>query len=164
MLRDKNLVPLSHQHQHALALCVRLDRALKANQVDLQAWQSEIQAIFQQEVEIHFGAEEKELFPLADRFPQFAGLVGELRAEHGILRDLFTRAAARKLDEAHLFTFAQILAQHIRKEERQLFEGLQKLMSADQLSALGAALEQALNHASRACILPNPATRLRPDR
>ena len=29
MLRDRNLIPLSHQHQHALALCVRLDRALQ---------------------------------------------------------------------------------------------------------------------------------------
>ena len=27
MLRDKNLVPLSRQHQHALALCVRINRA-----------------------------------------------------------------------------------------------------------------------------------------
>ena len=28
MLRDNNLIPLSHQHQHALALCVQIDRAL----------------------------------------------------------------------------------------------------------------------------------------
>ena len=27
MLRDKSLIPLSHQHQRALALCVRIDRA-----------------------------------------------------------------------------------------------------------------------------------------
>ncbi len=27
MLRNKSLVPLSRQHQHALALCVRIDRA-----------------------------------------------------------------------------------------------------------------------------------------
>ena len=30
MLRDRNLIPLSRQHQHALALCVRLDRDLKS--------------------------------------------------------------------------------------------------------------------------------------
>jgi len=45
MLRDKNLIPLSHQHQHALALCVRLDRALQAGEVDAEAWQAEIQQI-----------------------------------------------------------------------------------------------------------------------
>jgi hypothetical protein len=27
MLRDKGLIPLSRQHQHALALCVRIERA-----------------------------------------------------------------------------------------------------------------------------------------
>ena len=62
MLRDKNLVPLSRQHQHALALCVRLDRAIQAGGVDLEAWQAEIQQIFEQEITFHFAAEEKELF------------------------------------------------------------------------------------------------------
>jgi hypothetical protein len=63
MLRDKNLVPLSHQHQHALALCVRLDRALLAGEVDPVPWQAEIQQIVEQEIMIHFAAEEKEVFP-----------------------------------------------------------------------------------------------------
>ena len=65
MLRDKNLVPLSHQHQHCLALCVRLDRAIQAGDVDLEAWQAEIQQMFEQEIAFHFAAEEKELFPVA---------------------------------------------------------------------------------------------------
>ena len=63
MLRDKNLIPLSHQHQHCLALCVRLDRAIQAGGVDLEAWQAEIQQMFEQEIAFHFAAEEKELFP-----------------------------------------------------------------------------------------------------
>ena len=46
MLRDKALIPLSHQHQHCLALCVRLDRAIQADDVDLEAWQAEVQQIF----------------------------------------------------------------------------------------------------------------------
>src|SRR6266568_3315215 len=75
MLRDKNLIPLSRQHQHALALCVRIDRAIQAGEVDLQAWQVEIHQSFQQEIQFHFLAEEKELFPAAKRFPEFCGLV-----------------------------------------------------------------------------------------
>ncbi len=67
MLRDKNLIPLSHQHQHCLALCVRLDRAIQAGDVDLEAWQAEIQQIFEQEITFHFAAEENELFPAAAR-------------------------------------------------------------------------------------------------
>jgi hypothetical protein len=60
--------------------------------------------------------------------------------------------------------FGQKLAQHIRKEERQLFEGMQKVMSAPELAALGAALDEALKDASQACALPNEGTRLRPSR
>src|SRR4029077_17037549 len=78
MLRDKNLIPLSHQHQHCLALCVRLDRAIQAGGVDLEAWQSEIQQIFEQEIAFHFAAEEKEWFPVACRLPQLQPLVQDL--------------------------------------------------------------------------------------
>jgi hemerythrin-like domain-containing protein len=162
MLRDKSLIPLSHQHQHALALCVRLDRALQAKDVDLEAWQAEIQTLFEQEIGVHFVAEEKQLFPAASRFADLLPLVQELQAEHSVMRELFARAAARSLDEAGLSTLVEKLAQHIRKEERQLFERLQKVMRAEQLSVLGAALNEALKDASQACILPTQATRLRP--
>jgi hemerythrin-like domain-containing protein len=164
MLRDQNLVPLSRQHQHALALCVRLDRAIRAGEVDLEAWQAEIQQQFESEIEIHFAAEEKEVFPAAARFPELQSLVEELLTEHVVLRDYFSRAAARSLDRQSLGNFGEQLAQHIRKEERQLFEGMQKVTSSHELDALGAALDEELRNASEACILPNEATRLRPKR
>jgi hemerythrin-like domain-containing protein len=164
MLRDKNLIPLSHQHQHVLALCVRVERAIQAGEVDLEAWQGEIQQIFEQEIAIHFAAEEKELFPAAARFPQVKLLVEELVAEHVALRDFFARAAGRALDGAGLQTFVEKLAGHIRKEERQLFEEMQRLMSPRELAALGTALEKALADASTACMLPTASTRLRPKR
>ncbi len=65
MLRDKNLIPLSHQHQRALALCVRIDRAQPIPDADLEAWQAEIEQQFAQEIRIHFSAEESVLFPAA---------------------------------------------------------------------------------------------------
>jgi len=162
MLRDKNLIPLSHQHQHCLALCVRLDRAIQAGEVDLEAWQAEIQQIFEQEIAFHFAAEEKELFPVAARFPELQPLVQELVTGHILLRDFFSRAAARKLHAAGLQALVEKLASHIRKEERELFEGMQRLMKPDELSAVGTALQEALADASNACILPTAATRLRP--
>src|SRR2546427_9291332 len=98
MLRNPNLIPLSRQHQHALALCVRLDRAIRAGEVDLAAWQAEIQQQFESEIAIHFVAEEKELFPAAARYPELLPLVKELLAEHVLLRDCCSRAAGRSLD------------------------------------------------------------------
>jgi hemerythrin-like domain-containing protein len=162
MRRDKNLIPLSRQHQHALALCVRIDRAIQAHDADLEAWQPEIQQIYEQEIAIHFAAEEKELFAAAERLPELSTLVAELRSEHIRLRQLFGLAAARKMNENDLRNFAQELSTHIRKEERQLFEGMQRLMCPEELTSLGGALDHALRTASAACILPTPATRLRP--
>jgi hemerythrin-like domain-containing protein len=162
MLRDQNLVPLSRQHQHALALCVRIDRALQAGEVDLEAWQNEIQQHFNNEILIHFAAEEKELFPAAAKFSQLQSLVAELLDEHKLLRDYFARAAAHRLDRESLRLFATTLSQHIRKEERQLFEQMQQLMTAQLLAALGSALDQSLAAATQACALPDPATHSRP--
>jgi hemerythrin-like domain-containing protein len=159
MLRDKSLIPLSRQHQHALALCVRLERALQAGPIDPEPWQAEMVQIFEQEITIHFAAEEKEVFPAAANFPELQLVVQELFEEHRLLRDLFARAQSRDLDRTALSSFAAALAQHIRKEERQLFEGMQKLMSAGELETIGAALERELEAAINACSLPNPSTR-----
>jgi hypothetical protein len=143
-------------------LCVRLERSAQAADVDLEAWQAEIEQQFQQEIAIHFAAEEKEAFPAAARFPEMRPLVEELRSEHAVLRDLFSRAASRTLDAADLQNFGQKLAAHIRKEERQLFEGMQQRMTTAELAALGAALQRELADAPQTCFLPSEATRLRP--
>jgi len=162
MLRDRNLVALSHQHQHALALCVRLDRALQAGEVDAAPWQAEIEQHFEHEICFHFAAEEKEVFPVALRFDDLKPLVDELLAEHAVLRESFLAATARTLDAPGLQRFVEKLAMHIRKEERQLFERMQALMSPAELAEMGANLERALAEASQFCTLPNESTRLRP--
>jgi len=141
MLRDKNLIPLSHQHQHALALCVRIDRALKAGAVVLEPWQTEIEQLFQNEIRYHFEAEETMLFPAAENCDNLGMLVGELRMEHQALRRYAARAATRELTVAELEIFAKTLSHHIRREERRLFEELQRQLPTRQLTRLGAALE-----------------------
>lgn len=161
MLRDKNLIPLSRQHQHALALCVRLDRAIRSGEVDLEAWQAEIRQQFESEIGVHFAAEEAVLFPAAAHFPDLQALVQELLAEHNLLRNYFSRAAARDLDPQSLANLGKKLAQHIRKEERQLFEGMQRIMRSEELDALGAALDEALKDAAQSCALPSEGTKLR---
>jgi hemerythrin-like domain-containing protein len=164
MLRDQNLVPLSRQHQHSLALCVRLARAGQITEVDLEAWQAEIAQQFEQEISIHFAAEEQEVFPRAAEFPEMQALVGELLGEHAVLRGLFARAGTRDLDRAALADFGEKLAAHIRKEERQLFEAMQKRMDANQLAAMGSGLEKALADAALACFRPGTATRAKTGR
>src|SRR5262245_23808905 len=122
MLRDKSLIPLSRQHQHALALCVRIDRAAQADTLDVQAFQAEIQQIVEQEIAIHFAAEERNVFSVAIRFAELQPIVAELLAEHDVLRKAFTQAESRTMTAENLKAFGEMLSAHIRKEERQLFE------------------------------------------
>ena len=102
------------------------------------------------------------MFPRAAHFPELRNLVQELLTEHEALRGLLSRAAAHDLDPLGLAEVAEKLPAHIRKEERQLFEEMQKRISVEEMNALGGALEQALAEATKACAVPNQATRLRP--
>lgn len=142
MLRDQNLVPLSHQHQHALALCVLIGKAFaEAGQTpDVHPWEQEIVRQFDTEIAFHFQAEEKYLFPLADQHDELRELVDELRIEHTLIRRNVERARARQFAVTDLQVFSASLSEHIRKEERQLFEALQRLLTAEQLDALGTAM------------------------
>ncbi|MBA3915017.1 MAG: hemerythrin domain-containing protein [Acidobacteriales bacterium] len=159
MLRDPSLIPLSRQHQHALALCVRIDRGVHDGD-ELRPWQIEVEQLFQQEIAIHFAAEEKIIFPAAAKFPELRVLVTELIAEHAQLRESFSRA--EHCDAAGLRLLGQRLALHIRKEERQLFEGMQQRMPAEDLAAIGSELNRELEAVSDACLLPSETTRIRP--
>jgi hemerythrin-like domain-containing protein len=145
MLRDRNLIPLSHQHQHALALCVQIDRSLQAGTAGLEALQAQIHTMFNLEIRWHFAAEEEALFPEAAAFAGLKPLVDQLLRDHATLRDYFARAENRELDPATLRDFAQRLSAHIRREERELFEGCQRLFPSEKLAAVGAALNAALH-------------------
>lgn len=158
MLRDKSLIPLSRQHQHALALCVRIDRASPIADGDLPTWRAEIAQHFEREIQIHFAAEEQVLFPAARKFPELTSLVEDLIADHLHLRECFASVHGMSVED--LPAFARRLSGHIRKEERQLFERMQELMSAQALAALGSQLEEALKDAARACALPAAATKV----
>ena len=156
MLRDKSLIPLSRQHQHALALCVRIERAMPIDNSKLAGWQLEIAQQFETEIKVHFAAEEQILFPVARAFGELNPLIEDLLADHQWLRACFARAEARQSSPEELLAFARRLSDHVRKEERQLFERLQKLMSPAELATLGQQLDRALESASQACSLPNP--------
>jgi iron-sulfur cluster repair protein YtfE (RIC family) len=144
MLRDRNLVPLSHQHQHALALCIRIGKAFAEvhDTPDVHRWESEIVQLFDQEIAFHFAAEEKLVFPLVDQRDELQQLVDELRIEHTLLRRNVERARARQFTVTDLQVFTATLSEHIRKEERQLFEAMQRLLTSQQLTQLGADLDK----------------------
>ena len=158
MLRAPALHPLSRQHQHALALCVRIERGQRSTTEQLHEWQREIVSLFNQEIRFHFDVEERVLFPAAERFAELRALVSSLRDEHVQLRLAVDCAAAGTMDPAALAGFASLLSSHIRREERELFEAMQKLFSSQELEELGAGIDEDF----RASGLPASACEIRP--
>jgi hemerythrin-like domain-containing protein len=156
MLRDPSLIPLSHQHRRALGLCVRIERGLQAADVDLGPWQLEVHQLYADEVQFHFAAEERVLFPAARRFADLVALVEELSGEHERLREYFVHAGQGTMGQDELATFAKLLSGHIRKEERQLFEAMQERMRPEELKSLGNELARALEDAVQVCRLGQP--------
>src|SRR5580698_2406983 len=115
MLRDTSLIPLSHQHQRALALCVRIDRASPIDESGLGAWQAEIGKIFENEIGINFAAEEEEVINSALTFAELIPLFDDLCAYHAWLREHFAVTSGEITLASDVTLLAQRLSAHIRK-------------------------------------------------
>ncbi len=141
MLRDPSLIPLSHQHQHGLALAVLIDRGLKADPSEHKAEELSHKATQLGEVELlgHFKVEEEVLFPAVRPFLDSEEMIDELIGEHRQMEELLGRLAHAAAGQrmALLGEFGALLSRHIRTEERQLFEQIQRRLSGDDLLALG---------------------------
>lgn len=142
--RDPSLIPLSHQHQHGLALTVFIDRGLKAEPTREKGLELAAKVARAAEVELlgHFRVEEEILFPAVRRYLASGELLDRLIAEHRVMEDL-VRRIAHATDEDRiplLKRFGEVLHGHIRTEERQLFQDIQERLDASQLKELGRAV------------------------
>jgi hemerythrin-like domain-containing protein len=134
------LIPLSHDHHHALALCVLTDRALKADgsQSSVSASARRIVEKFEQEIRGHFEFEEQVLFPALEAFAEVHQLLRQLLDEHVRLRAL-VHALHEKPERFIVDQFCELLRSHVRAEEGALFERAQQLLTRDQLDEIGEA-------------------------
>ncbi|MDP9268208.1 MAG: hemerythrin domain-containing protein [Acidobacteriota bacterium] len=158
MRRDPALIPLSQQHHDALALCVYIERAHKSGHLDLQHWNREVAAAWQAEIRWHFQSEEELVFPAAQRLDGLQILVAELLSDHAQLRAWFIAAGSSQLSSGDLLRFRQLLHDHVRKEERELFEPMQSTLPAAELATIGAALQAFFERhtGGPACALRHP--------
>jgi hemerythrin-like domain-containing protein len=138
MLRDPSLIPLSHQHQHALALCVMTDRSLAADPAQANVERLAQRCVDRYEVELanHFEVEEQVLFPAAP-----STLTEELTADHRQLEVMISRL--RQSPTADLLReFTGLLRSHVRREESELFEQMQRDLPRNQLDQVGQEIEK----------------------
>lgn len=146
--RHDSLIPLSHQHQHALALAVIIKRRWGREKGE-DAWREDmvekIQNFYSAELIGHFDVEETILFPEMERYLGALKLVAELRGEHQNLRDLIQQLRPRKAAPLEaLDQFSTSIERHVRKEERQLFMEFEKRMPAAEAKRVGVEIDARL--------------------
>jgi iron-sulfur cluster repair protein YtfE (RIC family) len=142
------LVPLSEEHHHELAHARRLLRAAGAGPEERLAVASAyLDAFFTGTVE-HFRREEEILFPLyvrhAGSTPLLERILREHMQLHGLVRALRAQAAAGDIPPETLRTLGDLLRDHVRVEERELFEAIERIVPATELE--GVRLEPKLLH------------------
>jgi hemerythrin-like domain-containing protein len=96
---------------------------------------------FEFHIKEHFRKEEEILFPeVRSKNSELRKLTSELKLEHIKLTQLIHQSTLQPT-AALLNEIGLLLEQHIRKEERQLFELIQQSLSEDEMKVLAAKLK-----------------------
>lgn len=146
MLRDSSLIPLSQQHHNGLALCVLTRRSLGADASPQNVATLAADIVDRYEIELanHFEIEEQVLFPTCGAMP----LIGELIAEHRTLEGLVHSLRSAPTREV-VDRFCDLLSSHIRREEKELFEEVQRVLPREVLDRAGEEIDR---RAVRVCL------------
>ena len=147
MLRDASLIPLSHQHQHGLALCVMIRRSLAADssEANVAMWARKTVDRYEVELANHFEIEEQVLFPACGTKPLIAELLSDHRRIEAMIGQMREGAPSALLLEE----FCALLSGHIRREENELFEEIQKELPREVLDRAGSEIDR---RAVRVCL------------
>lgn len=139
MPRSKSLVPLSHDHHHAL----KLAQMLKKNAPRLVPEGPQEKArraleFYKSDLAVHFAAEEKVLYPFVKgKDTILDGLFIQIMEEHKEIKRMFESLSQGEPGlEEKLDALGLLLEGHIRKEERELFPRIQEVFSEDELNEL----------------------------
>lgn len=136
MKRYAELAPLSREHNRALVLARNARRAASTGDPDQvrESWE-ELASAFHHEIQAHFATEERLILPLLNELGEHA-MAEKLLREH--------RAMVRNIQDPALWTrerlaaLADILRDHVRVEEREVFPLVQRHASLTLLAALAA--------------------------
>ena len=146
MLRDSSLIPLSHQHHNALAMCVLTRRSLANDSSPENVARQARRVIDRFDLEIvnHFELEEQLLFPACLPLPLIDELIAEHRSLETLAGQLRSAPSATLLEQ-----FCALISSHIRREETELFEHAQRVLPRAVLDRLGGEFDQ---RAVRICL------------
>jgi quercetin dioxygenase-like cupin family protein len=141
MKRHVSLVPLSHDHHHALVEARRLGRAADGTDAVRREAAADFVRFFSTETVRHFREEEEQLFPAfvgqqgADERLLVQALLEHQRI-HALVRRLEHALAAERVDASAMRELAELLEAHVRLEERELFPLLEQVVPPEVLGEL----------------------------
>ena len=137
MKRSPALVPLGHDHHRALEAALRLRRATAETLAEDLSYFREFWAGHAQRQ--HFEIEEELLLPAITGDEEWDAMANRVRREHEQIREWAETAAG--VDDAH--ALGELLNDHVRFEERELFEFLESRLTQAELDRLGREIEAA---------------------
>ena len=137
MERHRALHSLSHDHHHGLILAQLIKKGSPQykNLPDTTEGKKDYSIRFYNDELIkHFEDEEKILFPVVNgKDDEIDNLVEKIITEHKKIKQLINRLESDEDVENTLNELGNILESHIRKEERDLFMKIQKILTEDEL-------------------------------
>lgn len=144
MKRHKSLYPFSHDHHHGLILV----QLIKKNAPKYKNLPNTIDGkveytiyFYNTELVKHFHNEEVILFPPAKvKDESLDKLIKEIILEHKKIRNIVESLKTTNHYEDVLDELGNFLESHIRKEERELFPEIEKVLSATELEQIASDL------------------------
>ena len=141
MKRHSALYTLSHDHHQGLILAQQLKKGApqyKGMPSTLEAKKEYTLAFYKSELVKHFSDEEKILFPVVkNRNAKIDNLIENIISEHRKMESLISDLNNTDNLEFVLNELGILLEKHIRKEERELFVEIEKLLSEEELLKIG---------------------------
>ncbi len=140
MKRHKGLVSISHDHFHGLMLA----QLIKKNAPEYKDLPNDTTGkvayaikFYNEELIPHFYLEENVLYPaVKGRNKEVDNLFEEMKKEHKQITSLVNKLKEEGDFEDKLDKLGNVLADHIRKEERVIFQKVQALLSDEELIQL----------------------------
>ena len=123
------LQPISHDHHFGLLVCWKIKSGLNKG-VEPARIKKFCNFFYEKHLHTHFIAEEKYIFPVLGNDD---GLIKRAMNEHHLLRKLFEDETG---DIQNLTLIEKHLEEHIRFEERELFNKIEALATEEQLQAI----------------------------
>ena len=146
MKRDIALQPLSHQHHNTLMGCLLIRKGIE-NKADKKVLKDFTLNWWQKDLQKHMEAEEKILLPYLSQHQFNKSYIKVIYHDHETLRVLGERLKINDDDYELYIIYTDLVEQHIRFEERIVFQKIQEDFSREQLSQL----EQKMPLETRKC-------------